>query len=71
MRLGCPSEFLTILHQLHEGQQGQVKSIFLQVQLCWAAHVTSMEDVGMPTAVFVSELQAGKHYKDQLNRQLA
>ena len=24
-RLGCPSKFLTILRQLHEGQQGQVK----------------------------------------------
>ena len=23
--LGCPPKFLTILHQLHEGQQGQVK----------------------------------------------
>ena len=25
VRLGCPPKFLTILHQLHEGQQGQVK----------------------------------------------
>ena len=24
-RLGCPPNFFTILHQLHEGQQGQVK----------------------------------------------
>ena len=24
-RLGCPPKFLTILHQFHEGQQGQVK----------------------------------------------
>ena len=24
-RLGCPPNFLTILRQLHEGQQGQVK----------------------------------------------
>ncbi|WP_419619889.1 reverse transcriptase domain-containing protein [Thiolapillus sp.] len=24
-RLGCPPKFLTILRQLHEGQQGQVK----------------------------------------------
>ena len=23
--LGCPSKFLTILHNLHDGQQGQVK----------------------------------------------
>ena len=23
--LGCPPKFLTIIHQLHEGQQGQVK----------------------------------------------
>ena len=25
VRLGCPPEFLTILRQIHEGQQGQVK----------------------------------------------
>ena len=25
VHLGCPPKFLTILHQLHEGQQGQVK----------------------------------------------
>ena len=25
VRLGCPPKFLTILHQIHEGQQGQVK----------------------------------------------
>ena len=25
VRLGCPPKFLTILRQLHEGQQGQVK----------------------------------------------
>ena len=24
-RLGCPQKFLTILRQLHEGQEGQVK----------------------------------------------
>ena len=24
-RLGCPPKFLTILHHLHQGQQGQVK----------------------------------------------
>ena len=24
-RLGCPSKFLTIIRQLHEGQRGQVK----------------------------------------------
>ena len=25
VRLGCPPKFFTILRQLHEGQQGQVK----------------------------------------------
>ena len=50
-----------------------------QVQLRWAGHVTRMEDVHMPEALFSSELQEGKRdhgvprkrYIDQLKRQLA
>ena len=57
----------------------RIKSILLQVQLCWAGHITRMEDVRMPKAIFFSELQEGKRddgaprkrYKDQLKRQLA
>ena len=49
-------------------------AILLQVQLRRAGHVTRMEDVYMPKAVFFSELQGGKRdqgaprkrYKDQL-----
>ena len=37
-----------------------IESILLQVQLRWAVHVTRMEDVCMPKAVFFSELQEGK-----------
>ena len=51
----------------------RIESVLLQVQLRWAGNVTRMEDVRMPKAVFVSELQEGKRghgppgkpYKDQ------
>ena len=56
-----------------------IESILHQVQLHWAGHVTRMEDVRMPKAVFFSEFWEGKcnhgarrkRYKDQLKRQLA
>ena len=56
-----------------------IESILLQVQLSWARHVSRIEDVRMPEAVFFSELQEEKgdsgaprkRYKDQLKRQLA
>ena len=56
-----------------------IESILLLVQLRLAGHVTRMEDVRMPKAVFFTELREGKRdrgaprkrYKDQLKRQLA
>ena len=62
-----------------ESQSAQHRAQVLQVQLPWAGHVTRVEDVHMPKAVFFSELQEGKRdrgaprkrYKDQLKRQLA
>ena len=54
----------------------RIKSILLQVQLCWAGHITRMEDVRMSKAVFFAELKEGKRgrgaprkrYKDQLSQ---
>ena len=56
-----------------------IESTLLQVQLRLAGHVTRMEDVRMPKAVFFSGLREGKRdrgaprkrYKDQPKRQLA
>ena len=56
-----------------------IESILLQVQLHWAGHITRMEDVCMPRAIFFSKLQKGMHdrgaprtrYKDLLKRELA
>ena len=54
-----------------------IESFLLQVQSHWAGHVTRMEEIFMPKAIFFSELQEGKCdrgaprkcYKDQLKRQ--
>ena len=64
---------------LKKSSLSSIESISLQVQLHWAGHVTRMEDICMPKAVFFSKLQEGKRNrgaprkrcKDQLKRQLA
>ena len=56
-----------------------IESSLLQLKLRWAGHVTRMEDVHVPKAVFFSELQEGKRdrgaprewRKDQVKKQLA
>ena len=64
---------------LNKASLPSVESILLQVQLRWVCHVSRMEDICMPKAVFFGELLEGKcnrgarrkRYKDQLKRQLA
>ena len=54
-RLGCPPKFLTILRQLHEGQQGQVK----HNGLCRAASPfpsASSRDASWPPNCYPSSL---------------
>ena len=41
---------------LKRASLSSIESILLQVELRWAVHVTRMEDVHMPKAVFFSEL---------------
>ena len=89
---GVVSPTVLALHPWHQMARPRVKRrspqesrlpsmeyILLQVQLRGAGHVTRMEDVRMPKAVFFSQLQEGKRdrgaprkrYKDQLKGQLA
>ena len=80
----CLRSILGIKWQNHMSNEEVLKrvslpskeSILLQGQLRWAGHITRMEDVRMPEAVFFSELQEGKRdrgaprkrHKDQLRR---
>ena len=67
-------------HVSNEGvlKRASLPSIQSILQHRWAGHVTRMEDVHMPKAIFFSELQEGKRdrgaprkrYKDRLRRQL-
>ena len=56
-----------------------IEALILKHQLCWVGHVTRMETVRLPKAVFFGELTNGKRgrgaprkrYKDQLKKQLS
>ena len=45
-----------------------IESILLQVQLCWAGHVTRMEDIRIPKAVFFNELREGQRDRGALRK---
>ena len=72
-------DYLSNEEVLERASLPSIESILLQLQLRWAGHVTNMEDVRMPKAVFFSKLKEGerdrgaprKRYKDQLKRQHA
>ena len=75
---GAVSSTLLVLHPWHQMARPRVERRSLQesqpdqyrVHLAsgaaarWAVHVTRMEDVRMPKAVFFSELQEGKRDRD-------
>ena len=64
---------------LKKARLPRIEAILLQVQLRWAVHISKMEAIRMPTAVFVGKFRERKRdrgaprkrYKDQLKRQLA
>ena len=67
-RSGCLCSTLGIKWQDHVSNEEvlkraslpRIKSILLQVQLCWTGHITRMEDVRMSKAVFFSNLRCSK-----------
>ena len=70
-------DYVSIKEVFERISLASMESILLQAQLPWARHVSRMEDVRMPKAIFFSELKEGKRNrgaqrkrdKNQLNRQ--
>ena len=72
------SEFITNIEILKRAEVTSIEALLLKSQLCWAEHVSRMEDHHLPKIVLYRELSTDhrdrgapkKRYKDNLNKSL-